>query len=217
MRRKIYVVGDATDYANWMDGDLVYKLEDADLVVFTGGADITPAIYNEPKHPKTFFIWERDKREMAAFKRALRLKKHMIGICRGAQFLCVMNGGKLVQHQENWNYFHKIYTHDGQTFRITSEHHQAMYPFNLPTNEYKILARSKEQSKFHLDGNMKELKFGKEECEIVYFPRIKSLGIQGHPEWINRHSFDPIEESAKHTTLPYLQDLLDKHMEDAII
>ena len=212
MKRKIYVVGGDEHYANWMGGTLVYRIEDADLVVFTGGADVSPSLYNEPKHPKTFCIFERDMRERAAFKKALKLKKHMIGICRGAQFLCVMNGGKLVQHQENYHSSHKIYTyhiHDNRTFPITSEHHQAMYPFNLSPNEYKILARSKGQSKFHLDGYMKEMKYGSQECEIVYFPKIKSLGIQGHPEWMINGYFPE--------TFVYLKDLLDKHMKDDII
>lgn len=43
---KIYVVGGADNYVNFIENvQLVEKLEDAQLVVFTGGEDVTPSLY----------------------------------------------------------------------------------------------------------------------------------------------------------------------------
>ena len=45
---KIYVVGNSTHYASWIDNHkLVDNIEDADIVLFTGGEDVDPKYYNE--------------------------------------------------------------------------------------------------------------------------------------------------------------------------
>lgn len=179
--RKIYIVGGGSNYANWMEGMVVKNMEEADLVVFTGGEDVDPSLYKQPAHPTTFSNLDRDIFEKNEFQRARELDKYCLGICRGSQFLCVMNGGLLVQDQPNPSFMHKIQTESGDEFMITSTHHQAAYPYNLKPDEYKILGWTKGLCKFHKDGYNKELAPEKE-CEIVYYPNGKSLGIQGHPE-----------------------------------
>ncbi len=170
MKRKIYVVGSSIGYANWMQGELVNKLENTDLVCFTGGEDVSPHLYKEPRHSTTMNSLNRDEYEVGIFHKALKLKKHMIGICRGSQFLCVMNGGKLVQHQQNKYSMHDIYTHDGKKLEITSTHHQAQYPWNLKEGkDFVVLAYTSGLSKMHLDGNNKELYLP------IYFAKIPVL------------------------------------------
>lgn len=210
-KRKIYVVGPALEYANWMEGELVNSIIEADLVVFTGGEDVDPSIYDEPSHPQTYSNKNRDIIEKVAFKHCLTHKKHMIGICRGSQFLCVMNGGKLVQHQQNPSSYHNIDTFDNKTIVISSSHHQAAYPYNLVSTDYKLLGWTKGISKYHQNGESQEMLLveGKE-VEMLYFPKTKCLGIQGHPEWMYRKGNEPNE------TIIYLRDLLDKFMKDEI-
>ena len=186
---KVYVVGGENNYANWLPNTKIVKsFDNADLILFTGGEDVTPKYYGEPKHPATHCNEERDKREAEIFKKAKQAGKKMLGICRGSQFLCVMNGGKLVQHQENTRYIHKINVTFGdykdRIILITSTHHQAQYPYNLPKWDYKIIGWTNGTSDIHQDGNEKELNPEKE-CEIVYYKKTKSLGIQGHPEHVN--------------------------------
>lgn len=206
--RKIYVVGNSTNYANWMEGNLVNNMEEADLVLFTGGEDVTPSFYNEPQHPRTYNSLIRDNVEKIEFNKAVELNKHIIGICRGSQFVCAMSGGKLVQHQSNPSYIHDIYTYDGNILEITSTHHQAQYPWNLPEEDYEILGWTKNMLPFHEDGNQQELPMASEkECEIVYYKQTKALGIQGHPEMM-------FDES--HPTIIWLRELLNKHMSDTL-
>lgn len=81
--RKIYVVGNSTGYIRWMDGELVDNMKDADLVVFTGGEDVDPQLYGDPRNPTTSSNLTRDRYEVLEFNEALELKKHIIGICRG--------------------------------------------------------------------------------------------------------------------------------------
>lgn len=181
---KIYVVGYSKEYANWMLGKLVNNIDEADLVVFTGGEDVDPSLYNQDRNPRTSSNLERDIYEKSVFEQALKLGKPMVGICRGSQFLCVMAGGQLVQHQQNPLYVHNLLNYDGDmNVETTSTHHQAQYPYNLPTDEYKILGWTHGLSKFHEGGRQQELyQDGTKECEVVYYKKINALGIQGHPE-----------------------------------
>lgn len=204
--RKIYIVGGGSRYANWMEGTVVDKMADADLVVFTGGEDVDPDFYGHPKHPYTGCNTIRDRFERVEFNEASKLKKPMIGICRGAQFLCVMNGGLLIQHQQNTQYLHDINVGDEKTVEITSMHHQSAFPFNLPKESYKILGWTENLSKFHEDGNRDEMN-PPVECEIVYYPKERCLGIQGHPEML-----DP----KKHPTIPFLQTMLNNFMNNKL-
>lgn len=180
--RKIFVVGNQTNYANWMNGIVISSMKDADLVVFTGGEDICPEIYNVPEntHPKTHFNKDRDYEESLAFMEALELGKHIVGICRGAQLACVANNGRLIQDQLNPNSKHMMITYDGKQLEVTSSHHQAQYPFNLPEDEYQVLGWTEGMLPFHHDGDTKEM-YPPQECEVVYYPKTKCLGIQGHP------------------------------------
>ena len=199
--RKIFVVGGGEHYANWMEGELVTTMKDANLVVFTGGEDVHPDLYGQPMHPTTSANKLRDRFEVAEFNEAVKLDKHIIGICRGSQFLCVANGGMLVQHQNNPSFVHEIKTFDGKTLEITSTHHQAAFPYNLSPEDYQILGWTERMLPFH-EGGMQEELNPEKECEIVHYPGNKCLGIQGHPEMM----------SSKHLTIAYLRDLLNKFL-----
>lgn len=210
MKRKIYVVGYADNYANWMQGDLVETIEEADLVLFTGGEDINPKYYDAPKHYTTSFNDSRDRHEIMIYNKAKELDKPCLGVCRGSQFLCVMSKGKLVQHQEHPGNKHEITTIDGKTIRVTSSHHQAQLPWSLPSEDYKILGWTKGLLSFHRDGNNDEIA-PEVECEDVIYYKTKCLGIQSHPEWC----FPPKLEDEK-TMIEYYQALLTNFLDDKL-
>jgi gamma-glutamyl-gamma-aminobutyrate hydrolase PuuD len=206
----IFIVGDSLEYANWMlDYTLVDKLEDADLVVFTGGEDVNPKYYNSIRHWSTSYNDNRDKEEIIVYNKALALNKNMIGICRGSQFLCVMNGGELVQDQPNPNYIHEIKT-TTKKILVTSTHHQAAYPFKLKEEDYKIIGWTENMLTYHVNGNDEELNPEKE-CEIVYYPKTKCLGIQSHPEMIY-----PPKNNLEHTSIEYMRELLTNFLENKL-
>jgi gamma-glutamyl-gamma-aminobutyrate hydrolase PuuD len=223
MSRKIYVVGGDYSYANWMQPTSIVKsIKDADLVVFTGGEDVTPAIYGEPAHPKSYYNVQRDFAERIEFESAHGMGKKIVGICRGAQFLCVMAGGKLVQDQEVQPRYHDMQTIDGKTIKVTSTHHQAQWPYNLTLGDYEILGFTDHLSGWHEDGQEKEIVLGNAgimqygenrsgdnllEVEVCYYPKIQALGIQPHPEYYYGSKDPELKES-----ISYFQDLLNKHM-----
>ena len=191
---KIYVVGGNMPYASWLPMQAVNSIEEADLVMFTGGADVNPELYGEERGSLTSINLKRDAEEVAAFKDAVAMNKKIIGICRGAQLSCVLSGGSLVQDTNNHNGNHSIicsWEKAESRVDISSDHHQMMYPFNLPDTDYRMLAYSENKlGTRYLNGKDENIAIPKtfREPEVVVFTRTKALGIQGHPEWMDLNS-----------------------------
>ena len=82
-----------------------YSYEDAeefmshcDGLFLTGGADINPAIYKEQKQDYCGAIqYDRDESDLALIKAATKLKKPIMGVCRGSQLMNAFFGGTLYQ------------------------------------------------------------------------------------------------------------------------
>ena len=180
--KKIYIVGHGWGYANWMEGERVDSMREADLVVFTGGEDIDPRIYGKQAHPATYFNRRRDRDEIEAFGLARQLGKKMIGICRGAQLLCALAGGTLVQNQ-NHPWIHYMKTKDGPQLLTNSMHHQRAFPWGGNHPNFELLGWAEEGLSPYNEGvDRKDNMQGHPEAEIVLYPNIKGLAIQGHPE-----------------------------------
>lgn len=170
--------------------DIALGMDGVDAVVFWGGSDIHPSLYGE----KDVGTWTgvgsgpsaRDLFEVRAAKWCIMNGIPMIGVCRGMQLLCAMAGGTLIQDVTHHNHgYHNIRTHDDKVFSVTSAHHQMLFPWNV---EHTLLAWSeKPLSKHYYNG--KNCPIGQaqtsREPEAIYFPKIKGIGIQGHPEWMN--------------------------------
>lgn len=70
-----------------------------DGLVLTGGADVQPELYGEPRHPATDPARvDRDAWEIALFEAAERRRIPVLAICRGLQVVNVAKGGTLHQH-----------------------------------------------------------------------------------------------------------------------
>lgn len=136
--------------------------EDAELVVFTGGEDISPSLYGE-ENTKSYPNPDRDKDEVMIFNEATRRKLPLVGICRGMQLFTALTGGKLWQHVQHHTHSHSIKTIYNKDIIVNSLHHQACRPNPA---DYISLARSY-PDRIH---------------EAGYFPSINALGVQFHPE-----------------------------------
>lgn len=163
--------------------DYLAMLPTADLIGFGGGADIHPSLYGckdvasmVGHHPS-----RRDLQEAKVFDYALNNGIPMFGICRGAQFLCAMSGGKLVQHVDNHGGDHTIYTSDDKKMPMTSTHHQMMYPWDV---KHKLLAWTMNRSKDYIH-DIPDYVQRDRDPEVVFFEHTGALAVQGHPEWMD--------------------------------
>lgn len=74
-------------------------LESVDALVLTGGGDIDPIRYAGRRHDTNYGIdAERDVLELALARKAIDTGLPLLGICRGAQIINVVQGGKLIEH-----------------------------------------------------------------------------------------------------------------------
>jgi gamma-glutamyl-gamma-aminobutyrate hydrolase PuuD len=195
MTKKIYVVGGANHYASFIDDyTLVNNVNDADIVMFTGGEDVDPSLYDAKHHHSTISNICRDLKEKEIFE-SINPSQKVIGICRGSQFMAVMNGGKLVQNVNNhamWG-THQIINSKQEIFEITSTHHQMQYPYNLPSDYYDVLFTSHNNSSLYYEGinltNDEFIFLHQNEPEIVKYTvpgNPVCLAIQGHPEMMRK-------------------------------
>lgn len=162
--------------------------KDWDIALFTGGADICPFLYGEPLHNKTAFNLLRDMREVKKFKQ-MHHKRMKVGICRGAQLLNLMSGGRMWQHVDGHSLTKghpcKFYYDNDQVIEVSSRHHQLM----IPGSEAWIMAEAKQARTFinYTDGEMQltdeqRERTGWSDCEVAYYGSTNSLCFQPHPE-----------------------------------
>jgi putative glutamine amidotransferase len=70
-----------------------------DGLLFSGGSDLDPELYDQEPHDETFGVHlERDRAELVLLEAALARDMPVLAVCRGSQVLNVARGGDLVQH-----------------------------------------------------------------------------------------------------------------------
>ena len=120
--------------------DIEELLNNVQGVLFTGGHDVNPAIYNEtPINGTVSFLKERDDMESEVLKQVLEKDIPLLGICRGIQFINAYLGGSLYQDIPT-------------QFKTMLNHHQTP-PYNKPVHKVNI----KEDSPLYTLLNKKSL------------------------------------------------------------
>lgn len=189
--RKVYIEGPryGIDRMFSQEGwDVVSHFDEADLIQFTGGADVSPELYGEVPLDCVYTNPQRDEREISVFKLAVSKGKAMAGICRGGQLLNVLCGGRMWQDVNN----HAIQgTHEawdprtGEVLQVTSTHHQQM----IPTNEAIVcLLASQSTTKERWNtrsGGVLKIWNAKQssDTEACFYPKENAFCFQPHPEY----------------------------------
>ena len=152
----------------------------ADLVQFTGGSDVSPSLYGEKSAPRTYCSPQRDNQEKVIFNYCVKNDIPMAGICRGGQFLNVMNGGRMLQHVEGHTKAHLMQDIFDEWGWVSSTHHQMMlrHPSGLLV-AWALEGRPK-FSFFH--GEYREMD-EEIDTEVVYYDKTSSLCFQPHAEF----------------------------------
>lgn len=176
------------------DKELVRVLKTAQVVVFTGGEDVSPSLYNHRVFKTTYSSLSRDTFESRVFNLALENKIPMVGICRGSQFLYVKFGGTLIQHVEGHGKLHTILASQNKIvprelffeYHVNSTHHQ-MADIRSKPSEVELIAVARPSispSHYYYDIENGEFRDVPNllEVEAWWNPSLKVLGIQWHPE-----------------------------------
>jgi gamma-glutamyl-gamma-aminobutyrate hydrolase PuuD len=189
--KTVYIVDSSPQYRRMFEDNgftIVDDVRDADLIQFTGGADVCPILYGETKHPKTFCSLDRDEYERGIWADAVTAGTPMAGICRGGQFLNVMCGGSMWQHVDG----HAVGDHvatcnvTGATFTVSSTHHQMMRVSDVEEAKVLLVAREATYMEQSIDNVTKIHKpNGVMDIEAVVYPSLKCLCFQPHPEFFD--------------------------------
>ena len=156
-------------------------LRKIDILLLPGGVDVAPERYGEARSPQLGEVnMERDAFEYCVLTEAVRLRKPILGICRGVQVLNVFLGGSLYQDLpseypdttvNHWDEPHLINIKRNtrlfrllgkETVEVNSFHHQAV----------KRLAPGLRVSACAPDGTIEAV-----ECDS-----LPIAGVQFHPE-----------------------------------
>lgn len=165
-----------------------------DAICFMGGTDVDPAIYGEERGPTTQAPdKKRDEFEVFVFNRFKDTPVYLFGICRGAQLLNVLNGGKMIQEcgyrggnskiivsndLEDALGLEPIYKMDGRYFHEVPHnvcHHQGMLAG--PDADCDTIFGFTDEGTSSLD-------------YVIHYPKTRSYGVQGHPEWGHKETED---------------------------
>lgn len=180
--KKVYVVGGGYAYERMFKQAgyaLAHSMQEADLLCFTGGADVSPGLYGE-ENVGSYCSPERDKYEEQVFDWAYAHDVPMVGICRGGQFLNVMNGGKMWQDVDNHaiSGTHKAVCKYWGEIMVSSTHHQMM---RTGAGGELIAYANLSSYKLNDKGGSRDLC----DVEVVHYKDTKSLCYQPHPEIVN--------------------------------
>ncbi len=161
------------------------SLGDSAGLVLTGGSDVDPALYGEPRQAETEPPdEERDALEASMLEKALAQDLPILAICRGLQILNVSQGGTLIQHVA------PLHRHE----RSDVSHELPVHPVTIQpdtllstiagTNTWEVNSRH-HQAVRTVAGNLRVSAFDPEDCtiEALEHPdRRFVLAVQWHPE-----------------------------------
>lgn len=163
--------------------------QDFKLVLFTGGADITPSLYGDTSPDGYCYNNpERDLEEKRVFETCIKHDIPMAGICRGLQFLNVMHGGKMMHHldgHEGGRTHRMLIEALNEEIMINTLHHQMI----LPSGKAHIIGSTFPRlSNVYYGAADMEVDYQGVEIEAAIFPEIRAVGVQYHPEMMDERS-----------------------------
>lgn len=190
-------------------GDLAKRYAQiADGLVLTGGKDIAPSIYNEEQLFDCIVTDKlRDALELALIEEFVKLKKPIIGFCRGLQIINAYFGGSLYQdipeqlqeehgdgichtvQLETGSILHQIY---GGELTVNSYHHQGIKEL---APQFKATA--------YADCENKEYRL----VEAFEFEALQIYGVQWHPERMTGSGRNPADAQ---DSLPLINDFVNR-------
>lgn len=181
-----------------------------DFVILPGGSDIHPFIYGKKNYKSHTFgddISQIDRQHIAMYTNAVKAGKPIFGICRGQQLVAALNGLTLIQDMKHPSeHYINIRNLENNLFdreiKTNSAHHQLVWTDNnLEDDDYKIYGYSNISTHHHYQED--EEVTCVIEPEIMWFPKVKALTVQFHPEWM-------IYNGLYNNCLLYIKELINK-------
>jgi putative glutamine amidotransferase len=181
-------------------------IQGCDGFLLTGGIDVAPSYYDGPEnypYKPDAFLPERDEFEKLIYQYSQMHKIPVLGICRGMQYINILEGGKVLEDIGEANQIHKKEAtdkvhqlnigHNSMLYAIigakkgivNSAHHQGVTKHNLSNN---LIANSYADT---ADQLIEGLEF-KDKTDKSFM-----LAVQWHPERMNEKEVNPLSQKIK--------------------
>lgn len=184
---------------------------DVALVVFSGGEDVHPSLYQGLDRGVSYTNLARDTFEKGIFNQCRQYSIKMAGICRGFQFLNVMAGGRMYQHLDGhalWGRHPARFIFIDQILDVSSTHHQLV---QLPDGSIPLVWAKPKRSAYYITPDATIIDRVDKEMEGALFPNANAMGVQYHPEMMADH------EPGRKIFVDLIDDFLKLTMNEMIL
>lgn len=188
------------------EDDALEFMERCDGLFLTGGADIDPAIYKEDKKDTCGEIQpDRDKSDLNLLKAAVRLKKPVMGVCRGSQLLNAFFGGTLYQDLPT-EFSNSINHRDLSNIKKAISHTVTIVkgsPLNILLGEESITVNTSHHQGYKT--------LGEKSVPMAYAPDglVESFYIDDPELWVRAYQWHPEMQNFNVIADKILNDFID--------
>lgn len=174
--------------------------------LLTGGIDVAPSFYggatDYPGQPD-FFLPQRDEFEKLIYEYSQAFKIPVLGICRGMQYINILEGGKVLEDIGSANLIHKK-TIEDKTHYVNIGHNSMLYA--IIGTEKGIVNSSHHQGVTNhiLSRNLIANSYADSPDQLIEGLEFKDktgksfmLAVQWHPERMKEKEVNPLSQKLK--------------------
>lgn len=162
-----------------------------DALLLSGGADVHPAMYGKEADTARcgFIDNERDAYELAAYKKARETGMPVLGICRGLQYINIMEGGTLfidLPTDKNTGNLHRIGDEDWSEHQVQIVEGSMLA--GIISNNEAMVASNHHQGIEHLAPTLRAIAYSEDSLVEAFETKLNDgtflMAVQWHPEWV---------------------------------
>lgn len=189
---KVYIVNEDTDVLKaFPELEITTNLKDAKIVIFGDGPIVSPSLYKAKKENNIEFKCDinRDRSDKSIYTK-LTPDQIAVGIGRGACFLAIMNGAKLIQKciKSNPERSYLVKFHQGTSnFEFPAISNWVQSINLMDCSDFRVYGVSKSCRDYITTPEIKRFMSFNGDPEFISFNkpgRPISFCIQFHPEWM---------------------------------
>lgn len=174
--------------------------------LLTGGIDVTPSFYggalDYPGQPD-FFLPERDEFEKLIYEYSQTFKIPVLGICRGMQYINILEGGKVLEDIGPANLIHKKEAED-KVHQVNIGHNSMLYAIIGLKNGMVNSAHHQGVTEYSLSNNLMANSYADSTDLLIEGLEFKDktnksfmLAVQWHPERMKEKEINPLSQKLK--------------------